>query len=702
MPYIVTSETTASEAAQAAFDVAMPAGHQVDDVLVAIVGQDGGGTTIVASGWTQIGTQAANQAQRTTAFWKLATNSSMADLTLTGATDEWVATIVVIRGANTSSPINVEARVNSANSSAAFLDSGTVTTTENGALIIYAWGFDGGVFLTLPMRFPLVGKASNASAYCQIVSALNKPAAGETENVRALADRTTEGGQALVIAVRDANPSAPLLSYNIAETHNVLAYYGDSATQGFGKFSENTVYEAFDALAATSIAGIPLSDVLGTPSQTLNVNSPWGNFTSSTSLTATAGVGVWHGLSHALAATDFTGKVFSIEFTLNNYTLARVGAMTFIAVFEDSAGNWKAFLLNTRSGSSIALTYRGFVAPGSTALDSSGTLDWEDIVRIGYAYNRTSTTTGSSAILIKTALLTERTTVTGGCVPAPITPGLLDNISNGWTAMQVAGLQGRGQMLHKTSLQLGDGTTPTYVDFSATSYELPVAPTASIKTRFWQIPTDTVEFRIKASAADTINLNSCVIVTDTRQKFVIDAASSPDANYSFAGASFIGWAVENNVAGVEIRDATFKLCHGITLNGGKLASVVTESIADPAVITNNPGNILDCDFITDGSGHAIEITLPGTYTFQGNHFFDYGADGTADAAIHNTSGGLVTLNITGGGDTPTVKNGAGASTIINNTVVLTVSNLLSGSDVVIYDADVASTGDGSNCFADVR
>ena len=37
-----------------------------------------------------------------------------------------------------------------------------------------------------------------------------------------------------------------------------------------------------------------------------------------------------------------------------------------------------------------------------------------------------------------------------------------------------------------------------------------------------------------------------------------------------------------------------------------------------------------------------------------------GADGTTDAAIYNNSGGAITLNISGGGDTPTVRNGASA------------------------------------------
>jgi hypothetical protein len=51
---------------------------------------------------------------------------------------------------------------------------------------------------------------------------------------------------------------------------------------------------------------------------------------------------------------------------------------------------------------------------------------------------------------------------------------------------------------------------------------------------------------------------------------------------------------------------------------------------------------------------------------------------------HN-SGKAVVINVSGG-DTPTVRNGTGASTTVNNTVTLTLTNLVSDSEVRIYSA----------------
>jgi hypothetical protein len=74
-----------------------------------------------------------------------------------------------------------------------------------------------------------------------------------------------------------------------------------------------------------------------------------------------------------------------------------------------------------------------------------------------------------------------------------------------------------------------------------------------------------------------------------------------------------------------------------------------------------------------GVGHGIYITAGGSYTFDNIQFSDFGANSTTDAAVYNNSGTSVTINITGGGNTPTVRNGSGASTTVLNTVTLLVT-----------------------------
>jgi len=82
-----------------------------------------------------------------------------------------------------------------------------------------------------------------------------------------------------------------------------------------------------------------------------------------------------------------------------------------------------------------------------------------------------------------------------------------------------------------------------------------------------------------------------------------------------------------------------------------------------------------------GAGHAFEITSSGTFGLSGLTFDGF-SEGNA-AAIYNNSGGAVTLNISGG-NTPTVRNGPGASTVINNAVSVTLTGLFSGTRIKVY------------------
>jgi hypothetical protein len=103
-----------------------------------------------------------------------------------------------------------------------------------------------------------------------------------------------------------------------------------------------------------------------------------------------------------------------------------------------------------------------------------------------------------------------------------------------------------------------------------------------------------------------------------------------------------------------------------------------------------------------GVGHAIEIDTAGTHDLEELFFSGYGgtpgtnlvaSTGAADAAIYNSSGGAVTINVTG--DTPSIRNAAGSSTTVNNTVTILVTALDAATLTAISGARVlvrAATG----------
>jgi len=138
--------------------------------------------------------------------------------------------------------------------------------------------------------------------------------------------------------------------------------------------------------------------------------------------------------------------------------------------------------------------------------------------------------------------------------------------------------------------------------------------------------------------------------------FSTDPTNAP--NHEIFDCQFVGCDM------IDIGKTTFKnnaIIATIDADGGMLISSTT-SLA----------NVSGLSFTSDGTGHAIYITATGSYTFTNFTYSGYGASGTTDAVIYNNSGGAVTINVVGG-DTPTYRNGAGASTSVVASVNLKVT-----------------------------
>lgn len=680
MAYIVGVETATDSGTPTTFSIPIPAGHQGNDLVIALVNQDTATTTAITApeGWTEIGTQAAQNAQRAAAFRKVLSSSNEPDLLFTGHAEQWSAVLILVRGAPTTTPINVSARAGVAAGSGSGSWAPGVTTTADNCLVLHAWLVDV-VSRFMPLNgYPIDHVAMLAGASTSIfVGSSVKTSAGAVAAAQA---HVASQGTAITIAINDDGSGA--VAPNCAETNAVFRRLGNFATL------ESVTFDSLAATGIASIAGVPIDTA--TPSVQGNAIGANLHFSNIITTTATDGdPGLLTGVSFAVPPTDLSDTAFSGIVSLATQT--GYGAQGVVGVLQDSAGAWVAYRLVARRDASASGVARYFVIqPGGPGVLASGggTIDWTDIVRIGVGLHRIATTAVSRTFGFGSLFLASGVTAVGGSELLPVSTGVLQNMADGWYGNQSMVQQGQRQALIRTSLQFGDGSTTSYVDTSAGSVETPDAYRATLPQYLWMVGDDALEIRVKASASCTMHLGSTVFAAGTRQLFVIDPASSPSADYDFAGAVFVGWRVENNTAGIAINNAVFDSGHRITLNGGLLSDcTVSGAKESPAVLTNEPDNISGSAFIAgpDG-GHAIEITAPGTYTFTANTFTGYGADGTTDAAIYNNSGGAVTLNIAGGGDTPTVRNGSGASTTVNSGATLTLTGLIAGSDIVILDA----------------
>jgi hypothetical protein len=130
----------------------------------------------------------------------------------------------------------------------------------------------------------------------------------------------------------------------------------------------------------------------------------------------------------------------------------------------------------------------------------------------------------------------------------------------------------------------------------------------------------------------------------------------------------------------------FRRC-GIVTQGGATFTGCTFAAATgtKALIASNVGAVTSCDFISSGTGYAIEgFATAGDYTVSTNTFTGYGSTGTANAALRVTATtGTVNINAPGG----TTYHSAGATVnIISGQRTLTLTGIVSGSDIVILTA----------------
>jgi len=191
------------------------------------------------------------------------------------------------------------------------------------------------------------------------------------------------------------------------------------------------------------------------------------------------------------------------------------------------------------------------------------------------------------------------------------------------------------------------------------------------------------QFEMVADA--TVNFTTCVF-TDM-STFVFDSNATLDA-------------------------VTFRRCALVTQAGADLDNCIfDESPAAVALLVDNPDNIDNCTFNSDGNGHAIELgsaCAGNSYTLTDFFVSGYAtSDGsTGDEVIYNNSGGSVTLNIDGGSGVSALSIRGGNVTLVAN-YSFTVTGLESGTEVtivtsgtstVLHHTESASTSDGDGKY----
>lgn len=170
--------------------------------------------------------------------------------------------------------------------------------------------------------------------------------------------------------------------------------------------------------------------------------------------------------------------------------------------------------------------------------------------------------------------------------------------------------------------------------------------------------------------------------------FVVDTCVIDGATAKFVGKTLTlgGIITGGNFTGVKF--TTIVMTSGGTIVGLELFETKV-TVTAPSILEG-----LDrCKFTRGSVGHAIEITgTAGNVTLDGNTFTGYAATNgsTGNEAIFvNIATGSMTINIIGGGTTPTIRT-AGCTVTVTAIIQLTLTGFIAGSDVVILAAGTST------------
>lgn len=354
-----------------------------------------------------------------------------------------------------------------------------------------------------------------------------------------------------------------------------------------------------------------------------------------------------------------------------------LGLATFFNSYRLDVSNSAVFTAHAFAGSEGALTKGSITGVGFGTIHLAkavGAVDNCQIDRLSFITN------GSPAL-----------TVNVGTSGTPITFNTLslDDITNGWGL--VSNPQGKQYNIFG-SFEWGDiGTASTY--FSEADSQITLNGIG--------LGTGNFNMSVVANATGTnlFELDNCVVVN-------LGAVSNWDLSdtnidtLSITNTQF----VDNGTFTFPVTGGTLRECTDTTfVNCGQVNpstfsflrnTFIGTTDANGALLANKSLDAMS--FSSDGTGHAIYITTPGTYTYTSNSFTGYGATTTTDAVIYNNSGGSVTINVNSG-DTPTYLNGTSATTSIVSGAVTLLTKAVDKAGTPVQTARVllrASNGTG--------
>lgn len=183
-------------------------------------------------------------------------------------------------------------------------------------------------------------------------------------------------------------------------------------------------------------------------------------------------------------------------------------------------------------------------------------------------------------------------------------------------------------------------------------------------------------FEFYGLSGDDLVFTNCVFTSDSPYYWRFNASHSASATLDFSGTTVVGATVTLQATS-DLSGVGFINCPSFTQTGATLTGC---EFTNTKVDSSSPANaaLISASTIskTTGTNHGIEITgTAADMTLNAVTFSGYaGTNGSTgnEAIFVNIATGNMTINITGGGSTPSIRT-AGATVTVQNAVNVTVT-----------------------------
>lgn len=458
----------------------------------------------------------------------------------------------------------------------------------------------------------------------------------------------------------------------------------------------------FDAVANAGDAGVnPYNDAVSlTPAITANFSGSERQFGAARDMDT--GIVILHHKSQL-------PRDYAVDPTINDqaYPVTQIlgSRAGFLIVFADANNYYQGFSIHGKGAISNSTVDWNVAAiginNGAQAFSDIGTLNKSAITRMLLLPQGEN---GAMSAYMSGLSLVQEIVIAGGDDGSPMGwdgPAGLKWVVNNCVGINLL-FNGIGTYYRLYApLQLG-GDGQTYIVIDGITFAMPTKFDGK-KYFDWNADDNVAGWEFYGtSSADKFGFTNCIFVGTQPYRWEFNSSHSASAVLDFAGSTVDGATVTLRST-VTLSSVKFKNCPTFTLNGADLSLCNFINTKVAAASPADAAGISDCTFTkTAGTQHAIEISgTAANFTLDGCQFTGYAAsDGsTGNEAIYvNIASGTVQISITGGGSTPSIRT-AGATVTVVNARNLTLSPIITGSDVVIYAAGTTTVIESSQDIA---